>query len=87
MADGIWLEVSKVRIEGNEVSVQLRGDQRDDGPDWWQVGGSALGADNGPPSYNAIAAGLDHDNRVVIAKLGPDDELGLACTRIRVQTT
>ncbi len=69
MRDGIWLEVSRVRIEGKNVAVQVVGDKRDDKPEWWPLELDALGVGDGRQTYNAIATGLDKSDQVVIAKL------------------
>lgn len=87
--DGIWLEVSRVRIERKQVSVQVVGDQRDDRPAWWAVEKDALGEESGRRTYNAIAIGLDNADQVVIAKLSSvaaANNQELLCTSIRIQT-
>jgi hypothetical protein len=95
MSDGIWLEVSRVRIENATVSVQVVGDKRDDKPAWWTLEEEALGEDPGRRTYNAIATGLDKADQVVIAELGPKDsgnpkesdkKCKLVCISIRIQT-
>lgn len=35
--DRIWLDVNKVRREGNVVSVQLKGDKEDREANWWPI--------------------------------------------------
>jgi|GEM_PF-3140651 len=36
-SEGIWLEVSNVRLERKKVAVQVKGDKAEREPDWWEV--------------------------------------------------
>ena len=91
MAKGIWLEVSRVQIEGNDVDVQVVGDKGDkttnDRPEWWRVEPKAAGKD-AQETFRTIAKGLDSTEQVVLARLGPGSGKGpeLVCTAIRIQT-
>lgn len=93
--DGIWLEVSRVRIESKNVSIQMVGDMSDksdhDPPGWWSVDDKAAGAD-AAATFRAIARGLDSSDQVVLAKLESaeakikGDRPDLECRFIRIQT-
>ena len=83
-SEGIWLEVSNVRLERKKVEVQLKGDKADREPDWWEVDlvsagfgeeAQTLGRKKVPEkpdpiaAYKAITDGLDK-KKVVLASLG-----------------
>jgi len=63
-SEGIWLEVSNVRLERKKVEVQLKGDKADREPDWWEV--------------NLVSAGFGEeakktaDGRTVLVPEEPD---------------
>jgi len=84
-SEGIWLEVSNVRLERKKVEVQLKGDKADREPDWWEVNlvsagfgeeakktadGTTVPEEPDPiAAYKAITDGLDK-KKVVLASLG-----------------
>lgn len=78
-ASSIWLEVSNVRREGNDIEVQIKGDRTDREPVWWSV----KDLQDVPTTYKSLTDSLDK-KRIVLAKLGPDGET-LACKSIRIQ--
>lgn len=84
-SEGIWLEVSNVRLERKKVEVQVKGDKADREPDWWEVNLVSAGfgeeakknadgkiePEEPDPiaAYKAITDGLDK-KKVVLASLG-----------------
>ena len=87
----IWLEVANVRLEGQAVEIQVKGDRADREAVWWQV--NLDRAVDSPPAstqssdgaYRTIAEGLDK-KRTVLAKLTPEGGgTVLRCTSIRIQ--
>jgi len=92
---GIWLEVSRVRIEDNKVYVQIVGDKGDktddDQPGWWFVDPEAAGT-SAEATFRAMARGLDSAEQMVLAKLEANekseeaDGSKLLCKFIRIQT-
>jgi len=87
MSTGIWLEVSRVRIEVKTVSVQVKGDTEDK-KSWWVVEKGATHAAAGSPTFNEIANGLDKSELAVFSWLKAQSEknLELVCGQIRIQT-
>lgn len=93
--DGIWLEVSNVRLGEKElvrvVEVQVKGDKEEREPAWWPVAdtwvnpkGSSDASDNAAKVYREIAEGLDK-KRIVLAWLAPKNVSELEIKAMRVQ--
>ncbi len=58
----IWLEVSNVKIDGTNLSVQLRADRLPERPRWWL----AMGVDK--DKFKAVVEALDK-KRPVLARI------------------
>lgn len=92
----IWLEVTNVRISGNngeqkeKVEIQVKGDRGEHEPEWWNVNESAYTEfDKAEKAYRTLSENLDR-KRIVLAGLGPAKKTpefppGLECTAIRIQ--
>src|SRR6185503_15142052 len=66
MHDDIWLEVSNVKIKGDDYEVQLRADREPERPRWWPVPTVNTAAE-----FKTLIDALDK-KRPVLAQLVPD---------------
>jgi hypothetical protein len=62
-ANGIWLEVSAVRRQGNRVYVQLSGDKEDREPVWWPVSDTIAAADEADKKGQEVGTPEDPEKR------------------------
>lgn len=80
----LWLDVSKVRLEQDKVFIQVSAD-KNDRPEWWELGKDAMGSEKSQSVYNLIARGLDKTEQTVIARLAPEGGDEIVCKSIRIQ--
>lgn len=93
-ADELWLEVSKVRRQEEQVFIQVIGD-KNDRPVWWEVIQDKNQDEKKPKpepkpgwgkaTYDAIAKGIDTGEQTVIARLEPKDD-NIVSKTYRIQT-
>ncbi len=97
MTNGIWLEISDVRLDGNDVEVWFDADQgdRDRERTWRKYVIAAGDSRTGSEIFREVTSGIDKQRHVLGFLSGeqrpivpPTDNqtgISLVCTQIRIQ--